>query len=284
MIGTIGRTNAILNKYNLRAKKNFGQNFLIDPNVLKKIVESAELSMDDGVIEIGPGIGALTEVLLMNAKKVLAYEIDPAMTEVLKAELAEYQNLLLKQKDFLKADLKSDLDYFSDCKRVLVISNLPYYITTPIIFRLLSEDTKISEMIFMVQKEVADRLTSKPDTKDYNALSVLMDYKTDSRIVFSVSRMCFIPEPKVDSAVIRILKKNVDLHIQDEARFLKFIQDIFIQRRKTLTNNLSAAYNIPKEEIIRVLNSLGFDERIRSEALTLTEISNIYKMMFEAPK
>jgi len=283
MIGNVKKTNEILNKYNLRAKKIYGQNFLVDENILKKIVVEANVDKNDGVLEIGPGIGALTELLLTYSKKVLAYEIDINFIEVLKDNLSQFSNLSVKNEDFLKTDLQKDLEFFDDCSSVKVISNLPYYITTPIIFKLLGEKSNINDFYFMVQKEVGERLTSKPNTKDYNALSVLMDYKTNSKILFEVSRNSFIPKPNVDSVVINIKRKDIDLNIKNESSFLKFIQSIFSQRRKTLVNNINSVYHIDKQKIVEVLNHLGHSQSIRSEALNLYNIRDIYINIFESP-
>lgn len=283
MIGNIKRTNEILNKYNLRAKKGYGQNFLIDENILNKIVSSANITKDDGVIEIGPGIGALTEVLLKNAKKVLAYEIDSNLIKVLDEQLKDYPNLLIKNEDFLKVNLQSDLSYFEDCLRIVVVSNLPYYITTPIIFKLLEGENRITDFYFMVQKEVGLRLTSKPNTKDYNALSVLMQYKTSSKILFDVSQNCFIPKPNVDSVIIHIHRKKSDYRVNNEAKFLTFIQAIFTQRRKTFLNNMAIVYGYSKEEISNILVKLGYDPNVRSESLSLKDIYDIYCYIFESP-
>lgn len=284
MIGNIKKTNEILKKYNLRAKKGYGQNFLVDENVLKKIVSTANTTKEDGIIEIGPGIGALTEVLLENSKKVLAYEIDNYLVEVLNDVLSKYHNFKIINEDFLEANLEEDISYLDDCKRIVVVSNLPYYITTPIIFKLLSETNRVNEYVLMVQKEVGLRLTSKPNTKDYNALSVLMKYKTESSIAFEVSRNCFIPIPNVDSVIIYIKRKQSDLRVNNEANFLKFIETIFNQRRKTMVNNIINYYRFEKEKILEILNGLGYNPNIRSEVLSLEDIHRIYLRIFESPQ
>lgn len=283
MIGNIKNTKSILEKYQLRAKKNFGQNFLVDENILMKIVEAAGPDLETGVLEIGPGIGALTEVLLQNFCKVLAFEIDNNLFSLLEEELKEYKNLKLVNKDFLKVDLEKEFEYFSDCKRVIVVSNLPYYITTQIILRFLEEDYRIEELFFMVQKEVAERLVAEKGTKDYGSLSVLMKYRSDAEILFHVSRNCFLPRPNVDSAVIKLKKRKVDLGIKNENQFLKFIRNIFTQRRKTLVNNLLQTYGFSREKIYELLRDVGINENVRSEALSLEKIAEIYKGIFEAP-
>lgn len=283
MIGTVRRTTEILNKYGLSVKKSFGQNFLIDENILRKIVNVSKITKEDGVIEIGPGIGALTEHLLINAKKVLAYEIDTRMIEVLETELKDYDNLKIINEDVLKIDQVYDENYFKECKRVVIVSNLPYYITTPIISKLLLNEPKIEEMYLMVQKEVGLRLSGKPKTKDYNALSVFMAYLSECRVEFDVSRNCFLPAPNVNSVVISIKRIEREITVNNESHFLKFIQNIFIQRRKTFVNNLSKAYKIDKEKVMDILRTNGYKESLRSEELSLEEIYKLYKEIFTSP-
>lgn len=283
MIGTVRRTTEILNKYGLSVKKSFGQNFLIDENILRKIVNVSKITKEDGVIEIGPGIGALTEHLLINAKKVLAYEIDTRMIEVLETELKDYDNLKIINEDVLKIDQVYDENYFKECKRVVIVSNLPYYITTPIISKLLLNEPKIEEMYLMVQKEVGLRLSGKPKTKDYNALSVFMAYLSECRVEFDVSRNCFLPAPNVNSVVISIKRIERKITVNNETHFLKFIQNIFIQRRKTFVNNLSKAYKIDKEKVMDILRRNGYKESLRSEGLSLEEIYKLYKEIFTSP-
>jgi 16S rRNA (adenine1518-N6/adenine1519-N6)-dimethyltransferase len=221
--------------------------------------------------------------LLQNFCKVLAFEIDNNLFSLLEEELKEYKNLKLVNKDFLKVDLEKEFEYFSDCKRVIVVSNLPYYITTQIILRFLEEDYRIEELFFMVQKEVAERLVAEKGTKDYGSLSVLMKYRSDAEILFHVSRNCFLPRPNVDSAVIKLKKRKVDLGIKNENQFLKFIRNIFTQRRKTLVNNLLQTYGFSREKIYELLRDGGINENVRSEALSLEKIAEIYKGIFEAP-
>lgn len=283
MIGTVRRTTEILNKYGLSVKKSFGQNFLIDENILRKIVNVSKITKEDGVIEIGPGIGALTEHLLINAKKVLAYEIDTRMIEVLEIELKDYDNLKIINEDVLKIDQVYDENYFKECKRVVIVSNLPYYITTPIISKLLLNEPKIEEMYLMVQKEVGLRLSGKPKTKDYNALSVFMAYLSECRVEFDVSRNCFLPAPNVNSVVISIKRIEREITVNNESHFLKFIQNIFIQRRKTFVNNLSKSYKIDKEKVMDILRRNGYKESLRSEELSLEEIYKLYKEIFTSP-
>lgn len=279
MIGTKQRTLQILEQYNLHAKKAFGQNFLIDSNIINKIVDSADV-LSSGVIEIGPGLGAMTEVLTQKAKKVLAYEIDNDMVEILQNNI-KANNFKILNVDFLKADLNKDLEFFDDCDRVVVVSNLPYYITTPIIFKLLASETRITEFYFMVQKEVAQRFTGKPNTKDYNSLSVLIQYRTNAKILFNVPRTCFHPAPDVESAIIKLVKVKRDYDIANEEKFIGFVQNLFALRRKTIVNNLSSKYSFSKEQISNVLIEEGFSDKARAEELDLSEIVKLYKAFFE---
>lgn len=271
----------IIKKYNVKAKKGFGQNFLIDDNVLRKIIEISNITKDTGVIEIGPGIGSLTTLLLQNAKKVLAYEIDKDMVAILNEELAGYNNLKLVNKDFLETDLSLDLEYFADCEEIIVVSNLPYYITTPIITKFLEKKTDISRMCLMVQKEVAERLTAKPKTKEYGSLSVFIKYKGSAKLEFSVSRNSFYPVPNVDSGLICIKYTKNDLRVINEPHFLQYVRAIFNQKRKTFSNNFNHTYSISKEEIANTLKKLNHSINIRSEELSLEEIHNLYLEFFK---
>lgn len=278
MIASINKTKEILEKYDLRAKKIFGQNFLIDGNIIKKIVSSAGVNKSTGVIEIGPGLGALTEELCINAKKVLCYDIDEDMINVLNNEL-KFNNLVIKNEDFLKCDYISALEYFADCDRVIVVSNLPYYITTPIIFRLLERDTIIKEMYFMVQKEVAQRLTGKPNTKDYNSLSVAISYRCKVELLFNVGRNCFMPAPDVESAIISLKRIKNDYGLNNEAKFFEFIKELFCMRRKTIVNNLGGKFNLSKEKIKETLIVLNYKETARAEELSLDQIVSLFKTL-----
>jgi len=283
MIVNIKNTMKILADYNIKPQKKFGQNFLIDRNILHKLITSSGINKDDGVIEIGPGIGALTEALLKAAKKVMAYEIDTRFVEILENELKEYNNLKIINKDFLKACVKDDLDWFTGCNRILVVSNLPYYITSPIIMKLLKEDSLLHEFYLMVQKEVGVRLTSGPGGKNYGALSVLMNYQTNSELMFEVSKHCFYPKPDVESAVVAIKKKKPSVIFKSENEFLRFIRIIFSQRRKTFINNVAGHYHFKKQKIQTVLCELNLHYNIRSENLTLQNIFDIYQKLFESP-
>ncbi len=268
----------ILSSKNMYAKKHFGQNFLVDKNVLKKIVEISNITKEDTVIEIGPGMGCLTEFLCLNAKKVICYEIDADMVKILEENLlTKYDNATIINNDFLKESLE---EYNNEglCQNVKVVANLPYYITTPIIFKLLSE-TKISQFTFMVQKEVGDRLTGKPSTKDYNALSVAMSFKTNSQLVCKVKPNSFYPAPNVDSALLLVKAKQTDCSTNFEANFLKFTQEIFSQRRKTVVNNLNGKYGLNKAELNDLLIKNDININLRAETMTVGEIINLYNIV-----
>ena len=266
-----------MSKYELQAKKRFGQNFLIDSNIVKKIVDTSNVNENTIVIEIGPGIGAMTELLAEKAKKVICFEIDKDMVEIITNEVIGkgIKNVEVKEMDFLKVDLK-DYDLTSD--RVIVVSNLPYYITTPIIFKLLGEDV-VSEIYVMVQDEVARRLVGMPGTKDYGSLSVMINFLSHAKFEFKVGRNCFLPAPNVDSAIVSIKRKKNDYNLKNEGNFLKFIQDIFEMRRKTLINNLLKKISISRDEIESKFIENDFDINVRSESLSLDQIVKLYRVL-----
>ena len=268
----------LLEKYNLNAKKGFGQNFLIDDNILKKIASSLDGKGYQAVIEVGPGLGSLTRYLVKSYPQVLCYEIDQDMIEVLNDTILEH-NITIKEGDFLKSNVEKDIETYFGKQNVCLIANLPYYITSPILLKLLEEVPSIKDIVIMIQKEVADRFVAKPNTKDYNALSVLIQYFTNAEKLFDVSPNAFIPAPKVSSSVIHLsYKDNVSLSGDDLTFFLKFNRNIFKQRRKTLVNNICTSFNISKESAAKVLLDNGFKDTIRSEALSVEEIVNLSKI------
>ena len=272
-IATYSRTFSILKKYDKFAKKNFGQNFIIEYQIIDKIVDAAGVDKDTGVIEIGPGIGALTEGLLLKAKKVVAFEIDTSLLEVLDEELKEFDNLTVINQDFLKVDIDKVVDeYFSDCKRVIIVSNLPYYITTPILIKIFEESTKIESVTAMMQKEVGKRICAQKGGKEYNNLSILSTYYSDCSIVLQVSKNIFTPRPNVDSCVVKFIlnKKNKD--VKDEKLFLHVLRSSFAMRRKKLLNNLE---EYGKDRVKDILNELGINENVRAEELDLSDFVNI---------
>lgn len=261
----------ILEQNDIIVKKQYGQNFLLDDNILKNIVKSAELKKDTNVIEIGPGLGFLTNYLQQATTNVLCYEIDEQMVEHLN-ELN--YNISIINDDFLKRNLNKDFkNIFDNSNNITLVANLPYYITTPILLKVLEETTRIDKMIVMMQTEVAKRLCGKPSTKDYNALSVLIQYFTNPRIIFNVSPKSFFPEPNVESSVVMIEKKEEPLlEVENLDFFLKFNRNIFAQRRKTLYNNIQKAYNYDRGLIKKIIKENNLDESVRSEELDVSQI------------
>jgi len=255
---------------NHQAKKKFGQNFLSDKNLLKKIVSEAKIE-DKNVIEVGPGLGALTVFLAQKAKSVIAYEIDLSLKPMLDSIEKEYSHLQIIYKDFMEVQLESGENEYH------VVANVPYYITTPILFKILECDN-IRSATLMIQKEVIDRLLAKPHTKAYNALSVLIQHQTDAHKVMDVKRHMFSPIPNVDSAVIHMVKKEKTMSYEKEIAFINWVKEAFRQKRKTLTNNLHQAYNIPKTKIEEMLRSLGFREDIRAEAISIPDFIKIFEV------
>jgi 16S rRNA (adenine1518-N6/adenine1519-N6)-dimethyltransferase len=274
-IGNKAFINKTLNDNNLFAKKKFGQNFLTDQNILNSIVDSAEIDKNTLVIEIGPGLGSLTEKLVQRAGFVLCYEIDSDLIPILKDNLKDYSNYDVINKDILEVNINDDINkYKKNFENVYVVANLPYYITTPIILGLLSNTDKIKRYVMMMQLEVADRITGKPSTKDYNALSIAIGYRANATKVLKVPRTVFIPEPNVDSAVVRLdLYESKKYNALDEEFFFKLIREAFSQRRKTLANNLSSIQS--KEKTYQMLTSLGIKDSVRSEELSIEDFINI---------
>lgn len=265
----------ILKKYNISANKSLGQNFLIDDNVIENIVESANIAKDDLVIEIGPGLGTLTARLLEKAKKVIAIELDNRMINILNDRFSLYENFELINEDVLKVDLRK-LILENKAQKVKVVANLPYYITTPIIMKLLEDKLEIESITVMVQKEVAKRLTAEPGDKLSGAITYSVNYYCDPEEVVTVPNSSFIPEPEVESEVIKLkLRKEPPVQIKNEEIFFKLIKASFMQRRKTLINGITNSGLIGKEECKEILDELGLDERIRGESLNLEQFTQI---------
>ena len=264
-----------INKLNV--KKRFGQNYLLEDNILKKIIKTSQVSSSSNVIEIGPGLGSLTRYLIESSKTLLAYEIDRDLSEILLEMFEGREDFILKSTDFLKVDIEKDIkEAFGDIFGVTIVANLPYYITTPIIMKCLESSQRLSRMVFMMQNEVALRLAAKPNTKAYNALSVIIQYKTNTKFVFKVPRTVFLPVPDVDSAIISMdIIPRHERAAKDEAFLFNFIKQSFKQKRKTLINNLHAAYELPKESIRNFLYVNGYKETLRAEAITVNEFVNI---------
>jgi 16S rRNA (adenine1518-N6/adenine1519-N6)-dimethyltransferase len=276
-IATFSKTTEILKRYDFHFKKNLGQNFLIDVNILTKIVSQAEITSETGVIEIGPGIGSLTEQIAKKAKKVVAYEIDQSLIPILEDTLVDYKNIKIIHEDILKADvLKMIEEEFNGYTDIAVVANLPYYITTPILMKLIEERLPINRFCVMMQKEVAQRLCGGPSTKEYNALTIAVQYYTIPKIVMTVPSTVFIPKPNVDSAVLKLeTRKEPAVSVKDENFFFKVVRGSFIQRRKTLYNNLKQSLGdvVTNEELIKVLDHVNINPSIRGEALTIEQFA-----------
>lgn len=283
-LGNFQSTNEIIKKHRFTFQKKFGQNFLIDERVLNKIISAAELEKDDYVIEIGPGIGTMTQYLCEQAGFVSAIEIDKDLIPILKETLDSYDNFEVINDDVLKVDLKGLIEKNGNGKPCKVVANLPYYITTPIIMSLLESRVPIESITVMVQKEVADRMMVGPGTKDYGALSLAVQYYAKPYIVANVPMNCFVPRPNVDSAVIRLTcHKDAPVDVKDEKLMFKLIRASFNQRRKTLVNGISnfAELSYSKAEITEALNKIGLSETIRGEALDLSQFAELANALSE---
>ena len=281
-LGIPANTMEILKKYNFSFQKKFGQNFLIDTNILEKIIKEAQITKDDCVLEIGPGIGTMTQYLAENARHVVAVEIDKTLIPILEDTLSEYDNVTVLNADILKTDIQAICDEYNNGKPIKVVANLPYYITTPIIMGLFESHVPLKSITIMVQKEVADRMKEGPGSKDYGALSLAVQYYANPEIVAEVSPNCFIPRPNVGSAVIRLTRyENPPVDVKDERFMFVLIRASFNQRRKTLSNGLSnAGLGISREDVTKALDKMGLSPTVRGEALTLeqfADLSNILK-------
>ena len=280
-LGNPSRTREVMEKHGFVLKKKFGQNFLIDDNILKKIVSASGVTKDDFVLEIGPGIGAMTQHLCESAGKVVAVEIDTKLIEVLNETLAGYDNVQLINNDILKMNLNELAEKENDGKPMHVVANLPYYITTPIIMNLFESHAPIASITIMIQKEVADRMKALPKSKDYGALSLAVQYYSTVEIVAEVSPKCFIPAPKVGSTVVHLEKaKAPRVEVDDEKLMFNLIRAAFNQRRKTLANALknSPLLNLSKEEIEKGIEKLGKKPTVRGEELSLEEFANLSRI------
>ena len=269
-------TRYILNKYNAQANKNYGQNFLIDQNVVDGILEKAEVNKNDLIIEIGPGLGNLTSPLLEKAGKVICIELDPKMISILTDRFSLYENFELINEDVLKVNLNKLIESNSQFDSAKVVANLPYYITTPIIMKLLEDKLNLESITVMVQKEVAERLADKPGGKEVGSITYSINYYTNPEIIIDVPRNSFIPAPNVDSAVIKLdVLKEPKIKILDEELFFKVIKFAFLQKRKTLMNSLANSGLVSKDFIEKMLNELQIDLRIRAEQLSLEQFGQI---------
>lgn len=276
-IGSPTRTRAIMERYGLTFKKSLGQNFLCDQNVLGKICDAAEVSPDDDVIEIGPGIGALTEQLAKRAHKVVALEIDQRLIPVLGEVLSDYANVVIENIDVLKANLTQIVaQHFDGNHAIKVVANLPYYITTPIVMHLLNSGVAFEKIVIMMQKEVANRICAQPDSKDYGSLSCAVQYQMQADVAFIVPKTVFMPQPKVDSAIVALTKRSQKaVQPRDEALFLFVIKAVFVHRRKSLKNNLQSAFGkdkAVKQRFMTALASAKIEPSVRAETLDLAQL------------
>ena len=275
-LGNPQNTIAVLQKYKFNFQKKFGQNFLIDTHVLDKIIDAAGITKEDFVLEIGPGIGTMTQYLCENAREVVAVEIDKNLIPILEDTLSDYRNVTVINQDILKLDIPALAKEKNDGKPIKVVANLPYYITTPIIMGLFESHVPIDSITIMVQKEVADRMQVGPGTKDYGALSLAVQYYAKPEIVANVPPNCFMPRPKVGSAVIRLTRhEQCPVEVEDEKFMFRVIRASFNQRRKTLQNGIanSGELSFTKEQIAKALESLGISANIRGESLSLAEFA-----------
>ncbi|HIQ74538.1 MAG TPA: 16S rRNA (adenine(1518)-N(6)/adenine(1519)-N(6))-dimethyltransferase RsmA [Candidatus Cottocaccamicrobium excrementipullorum] len=277
-LGNPRNTIAVIQKYQFVFQKKFGQNFLIDPHVLEKIISAAGITSQDCVLEIGPGIGTMTQCLAEHARWVVAVEIDQNLIPILKETLEGYSNVTVINQDILKTDIHELVRQYNEGRAIKVAANLPYYITTPIIMGLFESQVPIENITIMVQKEVADRMQAKPGSKDYGALSLAVQYYAEPYLVANVPPNCFMPRPKVGSAVIRLTKHQTPpVKVKDEKLLFRLIRASFNQRRKTLQNGLNNSPEIPysKEQILAAIESQNLPATIRGEALTLEQFAGL---------
>ncbi len=271
------KTKQIIKKYDFNFKKNFGQNFLVDERVLEKIINTANIDKDDLIIEVGPGIGTLTQAMAKKAGKVISVEIDKTLVPILEELLEDYDNIEIINEDILKVDINSLIEKHKGMN-VKMVANLPYNITTPIIMNILEKHIQMDSLTVMIQKEVAYRMNAKPSTKDYGSLSLVTQYYCEPYLAANVPQNCFMPRPNVDSAVIKLnILDTPPVKVCDEEFMFAFIKAAFSQRRKTLVNCIAsnAIVNISKEEIGNILKDLGYDEKVRGESLGLNDYAKL---------
>lgn len=285
-LGIPSNTIEILKKYNFSFQKRFGQNFLIDTHVLEKIVDEAGIDEDDCVLEIGPGIGTMTQYLCERAGRVIAVEIDKALIPILNDTLSSYSNVEIINEDILKVDITNLCNKYNNGRPIKVVANLPYYITTPIIMGLFESGCPLESITIMVQKEVADRMKCGPGSKDYGALSLAVQFYSNPEIVANVSPESFIPKPCVGSSVIRLTRyPKPPVEVDDEKYMFKLIRAAFNMRRKTMVNSLmSGNLGLTKEEILSAIDKLNLSPQVRGEALTLNEFAALSNILSKANK
>ena len=273
-------TKAVLERHGFTFKKSFGQNFLTDTNILQKIVDTAEIDDQVNVIEIGPGIGALTEFLAERAAQVMAFEIDHRLVPILEDTLRDFDNVTVVNEDILKVDLAQHIQNFKNPDLpIKVVANLPYYITTPILMHLIESGIPFSEFVVMMQKEVADRISAQPNTKAYGSLSIAVQYYMTAKVAFIVPRTVFVPAPNVDSAILKMVRRpEPAVAVEDESFFFKVSKASFTHRRKTLWNNLTGYFGKTeeaKDKLTNALDQAGLSPSVRGEALSLAEFANL---------
>ncbi|GEP85244.1 dimethyladenosine transferase [Staphylococcus piscifermentans] len=288
-IATPTRTRALLDKYQFDFKKSLGQNFLIDVNIIQKIIDASDIDEHTGVIEVGPGMGSLTEQLAKHAKKVVAFEIDQRLIPVLEDTLSDYDNVTVINEDILKADVVEAVQtHLSDCDKIMVVANLPYYITTPILLNLMSKTLPIDGYVVMMQKEVGERLNAEIGTKAYGSLSIVAQYYTETSKVLTVPKTVFMPPPNVDSIVVKLMKRSEPIvAVDDEDRFFKMTKAAFSQRRKTIANNYQSLFfdGKKKKDLIKDwLEDGGIDPRRRGETLSIKEFANLFNNLKKFPE
>lgn len=287
-IATPVRTQAIMNQFGINTKKSLGQNFLTDINILKNIVAAGDVQKTDNVVEIGPGIGALTEQLARAAKQVVAFEIDDRLIPVLDHTMAPYDNVIIVHNDILKVDLEKEFaKQFEDVTAPLkLVANLPYYITTPILMQVLQSGIHFDNIVVMMQKEVADRLSAEPGTKDYGSLTLAVQYRMNAKLAFTVSRTAFVPNPNVDSAIISLTPREpLAIQPRDEKRLFELFKIGFVMRRKTLWNNLTTAFGkgeAMQAKLTAALAAIDLDPRTRAEKLSLERFVELHNALFDA--
>ena len=279
-------TRAVLERHGFTFKKSFGQNFLTDTNILQKIVDTAEIDKHVNVIEIGPGIGALTEFLAENAAEVMAFEIDERLMPILADTLQEFENVKIINEDILKSDLQARIKEFSNPELpIKVVANLPYYITTPILMHLIESRIPFSEFVVMMQREVADRISAQPNSKSYGSLSIAVQYYMTAKVAFIVPRTVFVPAPNVDSAILKMTRRDKPVvEVKDEPFFFRVSKASFTHRRKTLWNNLTSCFGKSDEIKTRLeiaLNNADLSPNVRGEALDLQEFSRLSDSLYD---
>ncbi|UOC14362.1 MULTISPECIES: 16S rRNA (adenine(1518)-N(6)/adenine(1519)-N(6))-dimethyltransferase RsmA [Staphylococcus] len=288
-IATPTRTRALLEQYGFSFKKSLGQNFLIDVNIINNIIHASGIDERTGVIEVGPGMGSLTEQLAKNAKHVMAFEIDQRLIPVLKDTLSPYDNVTVINEDILKADVKTAINtHLADCDKIMVVANLPYYITTPILLSLLESNLNIDGYVVMMQKEVGERLNAAVGTKAYGSLSIVAQYYTETSRVLTVPKTVFMPPPNVDSIVVKLMKRSTPIvQVNNEQQFFKLTKGAFGQRRKTIFNNYQNVFQDGKSlktEIMAWLEAAGIDPKRRGETLSIQEYARLYAELENFPK